>query len=93
MVKKNSARQHKFVIRFWIAFGVILLSVFLYFLFIAYGWIGYMPPVEDLENPIDKYASRVISVDMKTMGTYAQSKNNRIYVNYKELSPAIINAL
>ncbi|MDR1526555.1 MAG: transglycosylase domain-containing protein [Dysgonamonadaceae bacterium] len=60
---------------------------------IACGRIGYMPPVEDLENPIDKYASRIVSADMKTMGTYAHSKDNRIYINYKELSPAIIHAL
>ncbi|MDR0699372.1 MAG: transglycosylase domain-containing protein [Tannerella sp.] len=85
--------QRKFVKRFWITLGVVLISVFLFFWMIVQGRIGYMPPVEDLENPIDKYASRIVSVDMKTMGTYAQSKDNRIHVNYKELSPAIIQAL
>ncbi|MDR0864841.1 MAG: transglycosylase domain-containing protein [Candidatus Symbiothrix sp.] len=52
-----------------------------------------MPPVEDLENPIDKYATQVISVDLKPMGNYAQSKGNRIYVNYNELSPNLVHAL
>jgi penicillin-binding protein 1A len=93
MAKKHNTRSKKIIQRCWIAFGAVLVSVFLFFLMIVYGWIGYLPPVEDLENPIDKYASRVISADMQTMGTYAQSKNNRIYVNYKELSPAIIQAL
>ncbi|MDR2805780.1 MAG: transglycosylase domain-containing protein [Dysgonamonadaceae bacterium] len=93
MTKKDRAKPQKFVKRFWITFGVLLVSVFLFFLMIARGWIGYLPPVEDLENPIDKYASRVVSADLQTMGTYAHSKDNRIYVNYKELSPAIIQAL
>ena len=52
-----------------------------------------MPPIEDLENPIDKYASQVLSVDMKTLGTYAKDKENRIYSNYDELSPYIVHAL
>ncbi|MCC8144893.1 MAG: transglycosylase domain-containing protein [Bacteroidales bacterium] len=78
---------------FWILFGVGLLSTFLFFFLIAKGKIGYMPPIEDLENPINKYASQVISVDMKNMGTYAQSKENRVYVNYKELSPFLVQAL
>ncbi|GBU08333.1 penicillin-binding protein 1A [Bacteroidales bacterium] len=52
-----------------------------------------MPPIEDLENPIDKYASQVISVDLKPLGTYAHSKENRIYVSYQDLSPHIIHAL
>jgi penicillin-binding protein 1A len=60
---------------------------------IANGKIGYMPPVEDLENPINKYASQITSADLKNMGTFSMDKQNRIYVNYKELSPSIINAL
>lgn len=60
---------------------------------IANGSIGYMPPVEQLENPIDKYASQVISSDGKTLGSYAHSKDNRIYVNYEDLSPDLVKAL
>ena len=44
-------------------------------------------PVEQLENPIDKYASQVISADGKTLGVYAHSQDNRIYVTYDDLSP------
>ena len=25
------------------------------------GWVGYMPPVEELQNPISRYASQVFS--------------------------------
>ncbi|MGL4492046.1 MAG: transglycosylase domain-containing protein, partial [Tannerellaceae bacterium] len=52
-----------------------------------------MPPVEDLQNPIDKFASQIISSDSKLLGTYNYSKDNRIYVNYKDLSPYLVNAL
>nr|WP_255489305.1 transglycosylase domain-containing protein [Parabacteroides hominis] len=52
-----------------------------------------MPPVEQLENPIDKYASQVISSDGKTLATYAHSQDNRIFVNYNDLSPDLVKAL
>ena len=52
-----------------------------------------MPPVEQLENPIDKYASQVVSADGKTLGIYAHSQDNRIMVNYNDLSPDLVKAL
>ncbi|MDR0428131.1 MAG: transglycosylase domain-containing protein [Dysgonamonadaceae bacterium] len=78
---------------FWITFIASILVAVLFFYFIAQGKIGYMPPIEDLENPISKYASQIISVDKKNIGTYALEKGNRIYVDYKELSPNLVNAL
>ena len=47
----------------WIVYLAILGAVVMVFMAIANGSIGYMPPVEQLENPIDKYASQVISSD------------------------------
>ncbi|MCL1942823.1 MAG: penicillin-binding protein [Candidatus Azobacteroides sp.] len=55
--------------------------------------IGYMPPIEELENPKSKYASEIYSDDGKVMGRYYQSKANRIYVSYDEISPYLVNAL
>ena len=37
---------------------------------IAEGWIGYMPPIEDLQNPINRFATQVYSSDGKLMGTW-----------------------
>lgn len=93
MIKKDNTIANTIIKWFWILLGVGIISIFLFFLLIAKGKIGYMPPVADLENPINKYATQVISVDMKNMGTYAQSKENRIYVNYNELSPYLVQAL
>lgn len=81
------------IITFWVLFVAVVGTVFLIFTAIANGSIGYMPPVEQLENPIDKYASQVISSDGKTLGSYAHSKDNRIYVNYEDLSPDLVKAL
>lgn len=81
------------IIAFWVLFVAGVLSVFGLFTLIAKGKIGYMPPVEDLQNPIDKFASQIISSDSKLLGTYNYSKDNRIYVNYKDLSPYLVNAL
>lgn len=83
----------KIVAALWIMLGVfILLAVGLFFA-IGKGWIGYMPPVEDLENPNYKFATEVLSEDGKVLGTYSYSKENRVFVGYGELSPNIINAL
>ncbi len=90
-INQNLAKR--IIMWFWILFVVSILSTVLLFFLITKGYVGYMPPVEDLENPIDKYASQVISVDLKTLGTYAKDKENRIYSNYSELSPYIVNAL
>ena len=77
----------------WVLYVAILVGVVVIFSMIARGSIGYMPPVEQLENPIDKYASQIISSDGKMLGSYSQSKENRIYVNYKDLSPDLVKAL
>lgn len=81
------------IISFWVLFAVAVGAVVLLFSAIANGSIGYMPPVEQLENPIDKYASQVISSDGKTLATYAHSQDNRIFVNYNDLSPDLVKAL
>ena len=82
-----------FIALSWVLYAAIVGIVVVLFMSIANGSIGYMPPVEQLENPIDKYASQVISADGKALGSYAHSKDNRIYVNYEDLSPDLVRAL
>ena len=77
----------------WIFIALISLVCVFIFFSIAKGWIGYMPPVEDLENPNYKFATQVFSQDGKVLGTYSYSKENRVFVGYNDLSPNIINAL
>lgn len=81
------------IISLWILFIAVIGIATILFMSIANGSIGYMPPVEQLENPIDKYASLILSSDGKTLGSYAHSKDNRIHVNYEDLSPELVKAL
>ena len=60
---------------------------------IAEGKIGYMPPIEDLQNPINRYATQVYSADGRQLGTWSLSRENRIMVDYSDLSPWLIKAL
>ncbi len=85
--------RKKFVISLWF----ILLSVFgctvLGFFAIWFGLIGYMPDMEDLQNPISRYASQIYSDEGKIIGTWNINRENRIMVEYNELSPDLVHAL
>lgn len=52
-----------------------------------------MPEIEELENPVNKFASQVISSDGKLIGTWSYSRANRIFVGYNDISPSVIQAL
>ncbi len=77
----------------WVLFFTIILLCVFVFIAISNGWIGYMPPVEELENPNYKFATEVISDDGKVLGTFSSEKNNRVYSSYNDLSPHVIHAL
>ena len=57
------------------------------------GWIGYMPPIEELQNPINRFATQIYSSDGKIMGTWNYNRENRIMVDYTQLSPSLVQAL
>ena len=64
------------------------------FFFLIYnGVIGYMPPVEELKNPQDKFASVIYTADGKEMGRYFRNTGNRVYADFDEISPAVVDAL
>lgn len=77
----------------WIFFAVAVLATVGVFVAISNGWIGYMPPLEELENPSYKFATEIYSEDGKVLGTWSAERENRVYVSYNELSPHIIKAL
>ncbi|MGL5893482.1 MAG: transglycosylase domain-containing protein, partial [Bacteroidales bacterium] len=77
----------------WTILICIVASIVLVFTAIARGWIGYVPPVEELENPNLKFATEILSDDGQMLGTFSLSKENRIFVDYDQLPPSIINAL
>ena len=77
----------------WAILVLAIAGVALIFTAIAKGKIGYVPPVEELENPNLKFATQIISDDGVTLGTYSYSTENRIFVGYEDLSPHLVNAL
>ena len=77
----------------WQLFGLAVAAGILFFVLVSTGAVGYLPDIEELENPIDRYASQVISADNKLLFTYSLSDDNRIFVDYSDLSPHLINAL
>lgn len=77
----------------WCLALIVILAIVLAFRAISHGKIGYMPTIEELENPIDKEASQVISSDGVVLGSYSYSRDNRIKVTYCDLSPELVKAL
>ena len=77
----------------WWLLGLTFLGSSLAFVAIWNGWIGYMPPVEDLQNPISRFATQIYSSDGKVIGTWNFNRENRICVPYSDLSPYLVKAL
>ena len=86
--------MRKFIVRtLWTLLVLVVLATAGAFYAISEGWIGYMPPIEDLQNPINRFATQVISVDGKVMGTWNYNRENRIMVDYSQLAPSLVQAL
>ena len=86
--------MRKLFVRFlWTLLLVAVLAIVGSFWAIANGYIGYMPPIEDLQNPINRFATQVYSADGKMMGTWSMSRENRVMVDYQQLSPQLVEAL
>ena len=90
--KTNKAFKQKFAAWFWGIIGAGLLTIVLVFWMITKGWLGYLPPLDELQNPKNKFATEVISADMQLLGRYYRNEN-RVSVDYTDISPNMINAL
>jgi penicillin-binding protein 1A len=91
--EKRQLRNKKIVGWIWKLFAIGVVSVLLLFLLIYNGWIGYMPAIEELQNPNDKFATVIYSADGEEMGRYYRNSGNRVYADYSEISPYIVDAL
>ncbi len=88
----NTNGFKKYIIWFWSLVVIALVGGFLFFYAIAKGYLGFMPSFEELENPKNVLASEIFSADGKILDKYF-IRENRSYVNYKDLPPNLINAL
>ncbi len=82
----------KFLHILWGLFAAVIIGIVLFFAAIYSGWIGYVPPIEELENPISRYASQIISSDNVLLGTWSLNEN-RIFARKEEVAPCVFHAL
>lgn len=94
--KKTEAlrrRTSKIIKWMWLAFAMFVVFATIFFVMAYNGLVGYMPPVEELKNPQDKFASVIYSADGKELGRYFRNTGNRVYADFEEISPAVVDAL
>lgn len=92
--RKNKNKRNRLIVKWlWISFLAIGFTIVFFMLLIYNGVIGYMPPIEELEDPHDKLASQLFSSDGAEMGRFYQGAGNRVYTDYNGISPHVINAL
>ena len=91
MKPKINFNKKSYIRIFWGLFALPFLILLIVFILISQGVFGPMPTFEDLENPENNLASQVISEDGELLGKYYYQ--NRSYVEFRELSPNIVNAL
>ncbi len=82
----------KYIIWFWSLVVFFLAAGFMFFFMMAKGMLGFMPSFEELENPKNILATEIYSEDGKILDKYF-IRENRSYVNYKDLPPNLIDAL
>ncbi|MBR3565798.1 MAG: transglycosylase domain-containing protein [Paludibacteraceae bacterium] len=81
-----------FAIIFWILFALGIGLIVLIFALIAKGKLGYLPELEDLQNPKNNYATEIYSADGVLLGQYYRNEN-RVGVSYADISENMIHAL
>lgn len=87
-------RRNGIIIKWmWIAFVAFVVFVGIFFVMVYNGVIGYMPPIEELKNPQDKFATVIYSADGKELGRYFRNTGNRVYADFDEISPEVVDAL
>jgi len=91
-MEENNINIKKYILWFWSIVLFFVAGGFLFFFLIAKGMLGFMPSFEELENPKNILASEIYFEDGKILDKYF-IRENRTYVDYKDLPPHLIDAL
>ena len=91
--KKSPKNIKAIIITMWALFTLCVVAVLFFFFLVYNGVIGYMPPVEELKNPKDRFASVVYSADGVELGRFFANTGNRVYVEFDDISQHVIDAL
>ncbi|MBP5318855.1 MAG: transglycosylase domain-containing protein [Paludibacteraceae bacterium] len=89
----NSSNTSKWIKALWILFFLSVSAIALMFVLIANGVIGYIPEIDELQNPKNKFATELYTSDGEMFGRYFYGKDNRVAVGYNEISPYVFQAL
>ena len=90
--KQQQSKSFKKYIRLmWGGYIFVLLAIVGFFSMLSFGWLGFMPTFEELENPKANLATEVYADNGELLGYIGIQ--NRSIVNYKDISPNLINAL
>lgn len=80
--------QQKIVKVLWLLGVLFIVGTILTFVILSFTKL---PTFEELENPIDTYATEIIATDGSVLGRHF--KYNRVQVDYDSLNPYVIKAL
>jgi penicillin-binding protein 1A len=83
----------KYISLFWKIFFIGLGAFILFLVLINLGVFGSLPSLKELENPSITLATEVFADDGTPMGKYYKEKGNRSNVEFKDISPNVVNAL
>lgn len=84
--------KHRFIYWMWGIYVSILVLCVGFIACVKMGWIGYMPQLDELQNPINRFASQIFSADGKLLGTWSRNEN-RVFVPYDSIAPCVFEAL
>ena len=84
-------RARRFTKWFWIVLTIPVGILLLLVLLTAAGAFGRLPSFEELENPKSNLATELYADDGRLLGSFFIQ--NRSYVDYEDLSPALVAAL
>lgn len=86
--KEQKKSFHKIL---WKIFTLVWIAVILFFVMLSFGWFGFMPSFEELENPKSNLATEVYSSDGEILGFIGIENRSNVY--FSDLSPNLVNAL
>lgn len=84
--------RRRFVLFLWSFLFLLVLAMTLVVVAVQRGWIGNMPDMAELENPINKFASQAITSDGRLIGTWSRSEN-RVFVPRDSIASHLYEAL
>ncbi len=89
--KNAPSGNKKYILITWSLVFIPVVFLFLLFSLTAFGVLGELPDVEELQNPKNNLASIIYSSDGRVLGKFY--KENRVNSKFNELSPNLVNAL